>query len=364
MRRQLGELRPGAARMIARKQIYDQHEVGVYHCFSRCVRRAFLCGKDEYTGKDYSHRKQWLEELLELAATYYVVDVLAFGILDNHFHVMLRQRPDLRKKLSATAVARRWLMLHPKRRDAKGNACEPTWDEIREITKDGKRVKELRNRLANISWFVGFVKEKLARRANKEDDVTGAFFEKRFEMKRLLTENAVLACSIYIDLNPIRAGLALTPETSEQTSAWRRIQATLARREGRVAKEAMTDRWLAPIYDRSLPKNQQFATKGWRASDKAALGMQLEQYLELLDWCGRQVRLGKTGKIPNHLAPILDRLGIQREHWLDLVQSFGQLFRRIAGDAEAIEQHAAIHRRKWYHGLAHCRQMFVANDTH
>ena len=52
----------------ARNQIVDENEPGLYHCFSRCVRRAFLCGQDEYTGKNYDHRKQWIEERLEFLA--------------------------------------------------------------------------------------------------------------------------------------------------------------------------------------------------------------------------------------------------------------------------------------------------------
>lgn len=149
--------------------------IRVYHCFSRCVRRAFLCGVDEYTGKNDDHRKQWIEDLLELAASCHVIDVLSFGIMDNHFHVMLRNRPDLEKKLSPTTVARRWLLLHPKRRDKNGKPCEPTRKELHEITKDKKRVAELRKRLANILWLMGFVKERVARRANAEDEVSGAF---------------------------------------------------------------------------------------------------------------------------------------------------------------------------------------------
>ena len=205
--------------MIARKDIYDRDEMGVYHCFSRCVRRSFLCGEDEYSGQNYDHRKGWIEELLELAATGFVIDVISFSVLDNHFHVMLRNRPDLRDKLPPMGVARRWLLLFPKRRKEDGTPCEPSMEEMRKITKDPKRVDVLRERLGNISWMMGYVKERVAKWANKEDGVGGTFFEKRFQMIRLLSENAILACSIYVDLNPIRAGVAKTPETSTRTSA-------------------------------------------------------------------------------------------------------------------------------------------------
>lgn len=348
--------------MNARKEIYDKNDFGVYHCFSRCVRRSFLCGEDEYTGKNYDHRKFWIEELLEIAAQGFVIDILSFSVMDNHFHVMLGNRPDLRNKLSPMAVARRWLLLFPKRRDEHGLACEPTFAEIKVITDDTKRINKLRDRLGDISWLMGYVKWRVARRANLEDKVTGTFFEKRFEMRRLLTDNAVLACSIYVDLNPIRAEIAETPEASVHTSAYRRIQGAQARKEGKQSKQAMADRWLAPIHHTEVPKNQQFAGKNWRASDKSYLPFTFEQYLNLLDWSGRQSQAGKSGKIPDDLAPILERLEINSDRWLDLVQNFHDLFRRIAGTADSVKRHAASHEHHWFHGIQNCREIFELGE--
>ena len=123
----------------ARSEIYDPDSEGVYHCFSRCVRRAWLCGKDKQSGRNHEHRKAWLQELLELAATYFVIDMLSFSILSNHFHVILRNRPDRRDELSPEEIARRWLMVYPKRRDDAGNAREPTTKDIEKITSDVAR---------------------------------------------------------------------------------------------------------------------------------------------------------------------------------------------------------------------------------
>jgi hypothetical protein len=141
-----------------------------------------------------------------------------------------------------------------------------------------------------------------------------------------------------------------------------RIQGLEARRAGKQSKQAMADRWLAPVSATAVPQNQRFAEKQWRASDDPGLAITIEQYLELVDWSGRQVRAGKTGKIPPHLAPILDRLGINRERWLDVVTSFGELFSRIAGNAEDVEQHAASHQRCWFHGVENCRKIFSTGD--
>ena len=203
---------------------------------------------------------------------------------------------------------------------------------------------------------MAFVKETVARWANAEDDCRGAFWEKRFSMQKLLTPNAALACSLYIDLNPIRAGLAKTPETSQHTSAYRRIRGMLARRAGKTSKQAMEDRWLAPIHDRELPKNQRFGEKQCRASDDPAIDLTLEQYLELLDFSGREIKRDKPGSIPQHLAPILERLRIRGLRILS--QRFQELFCYVVGDPEAVQRHAANQNRRWFRGIRNCRRFF------
>jgi hypothetical protein len=65
-----------------------------YHCFNRIVRRNFLCGFDPHSGKDYSHRLEWLYQRLRYLARYFALDVLGYAILSNHFHLVLRNRPD------------------------------------------------------------------------------------------------------------------------------------------------------------------------------------------------------------------------------------------------------------------------------
>ena len=93
---------------ICRRFLVDPTEVGIDHCVNRCVRRSFLCGKDPVSGKDYEHRRQWMQDRIQFLAGQFGVDVLGFAVPSNHLHVVLRNRPDVVQDWSDTEVARRW----------------------------------------------------------------------------------------------------------------------------------------------------------------------------------------------------------------------------------------------------------------
>ena len=333
---------------VARAEVFDPAEVSVFHCVNRCVRRCFLCGEDPLTGRNYSHRKAWLEARLELLAGAFGIDVLAFAILSNHIHLVLRNRPDVVATWSDTEVTRRWLRLCPKRRsehDAEppGEPPEPpetlesTEAELDSIRCVPEKLVEIRRRLSDISWLMRMIAEPVARQANREDGVNGRFWQGRFHAVRLCDEAALLACMAYVDLNLVRAGIAATPKTSEYTSIKRRIESLDAPpaqvvTPGCAAQAAPPDGWLAPIpLDEATTDPGPLASAtGRRASDKGCLPLSLADDLELVDWTGRQMVVGKSS-IPAHLPPILERLGIAAGNWLPLVTGFGRLFHRVAG---------------------------------
>lgn len=455
----------------ARRQIVAEGEVGIYHCLARCVRRAFLCGRDPLTGHDYEHRKEWVRRRLEFLAGIFAIDVCGYAAMSNHLHVVLRQRPDLADRWSDEDLARRWWRLCPRRRLPDGSPAEPTPSELAALTADA-RLAQWRQRLAHVSWFMRALCEPIARRANKEDQCTGRFWEGRFRSQALLDEAAVLACSVYVDLNPIRAGLAETPETSAYTSVCDRIaglndhnsvrnnvrtnvyntgrhergrrgagrgagrdprhEAQLDERLGarhdarrKVRPDARLDArhpqsgatldsrldasrladWLCPVNEagdepRPNPraatrrgKSRRHARAGSRAgagaaarasaaagvaaragaaaagvamaevsrraSEKGFLPLALESYLELVDWTGRQVRRDKRGAIPGHLAPILKRLCLNGETWVETVQHFGRWFRRAAGRATSLAERAGRSGQQWFHGVGPARLAFT-----
>ena len=158
---------------------------------------------------------------------------------------------------------------------------------------------------------------------------------------KLCDDIALLACLIYVDLNPIRARIVETPEDSEHTSAKRRIE--------RQAGDDSVANWLVPLtLDELAPPGPMNSRLPTRCSDKGCLPILLEDYLMLLDWTGRQIVQGKSGSVPTHLAPILQRLGIDAENWLPLTTKFDRLFYRFAGRRDTLAAEAHRRGRRWY----------------
>ena len=218
----------------SRRDIVCPEEVGVYHCWSRCVRRAFLCGHDPVTGTDYQYRRLW----------------------------------------------------------------------------------------------------------------------------------------VYVDLNQIRVGEASTPESSRHTSAYDRI---CARQQRQLAQQGATDLvpigeapdgWMCELtLDQRAPLNDPrwlTSASARRASDKGLLPVRLDDYLQLLDASGRIVREGKSGAIPSHLQPILDRLGIRPEMWSALVTGYDEMFGHVVGGFAEVSQRAARAGRRWCRGQSNCAAAFTS----
>ncbi len=82
-----------------------------YHCICRCVRRAFLCGKDHYSGQDYEHRRQWVVDRLAVLAEVFAIDLCAYAVMSNHYHVVVRINQQKALSWSDREVAERWMQL-------------------------------------------------------------------------------------------------------------------------------------------------------------------------------------------------------------------------------------------------------------
>ena len=260
----------------------DESTVGVYHCINRCVRRAFLCGEDPVSGNNFDHRKDWIQRRLEFLAGQFAIDVIGFSVMSNHFHTILRNRPDVVASWSDSEVARRWWNLFPARRNSDGTPAKPRRADLKALTR---QINKLRRRLSSISWLMRCLCENVARRANSEDDSSGRFWSGRFRSQKLLDETSILACAIYVDLNPIRAMVTTTPEESRFTSAYQRIQARQKRagRRDDSPNALAGDAWLSPIELQEEESRSLAAKPSRRASNRGFLPLTLDEYLQLLD---------------------------------------------------------------------------------
>ena len=283
------------------------------------MRRAYLAGDT------FDHRKLWIEERLQLLARCFAVEVAGYAVMSNHVHVIMRMQPSQPQEWSADEVVRRWRSAFPKKTNKDGTAQLPTDVEIAVQAMDTLTVEKWRKRLSNVGYFMKAFKEPISRRANKEDGCSGAFWEGRYHSQVLLDQAALIACMAYIDLNPIRAKITDRPETSQFTSAYRRIG---ARNRHRAAQEIITrqprsankvlaaehltknlahaeiDLWLTPM--KNCVVGEPLANKRFTP----------DEYLTLLDATGRLLKSGKRGAIPPELAPILQRLDLSVDAWL------------------------------------------------
>ncbi len=342
---------------MTRAELFAADEIAIVHVMGRVVRRCFLLGDDPITGKNFDHRKLWIEQRLERLAAAMGVDLLAFSILSNHFHLVLRSRPDVVETWDDSEVARRWLLLCPIRRDGQGLPLEPSEPELNSIRNDAERVAKIRLRLSDISWWMRLLCQHIAMRANREDEENGKFFQSRFQAVRLLDETAVLACAAYVDLNPIRAALAETLETSDHTSVQRRLH-TMQAANRRLAS-AVPDRMLSPIKIDELRDalGAHPSRSPHRCSDKGFLSMSDIAYFQLLDWTARQVAQGKSGVTPAHIPPLLKRLRLAPEAWCGLVENFGNLFHNVAGQPRVVDTTRSLIRRRRFHLRSQTRKL-------
>ena len=360
-----------------RSEVYRPGEQAIVHVMNRCVRKCFNLGLDKKTGKNYTYRRRKFEKELQKSVSGFAIDMLSFALMDNHFHLMLRSRPDVVNQWDDREVVRQWHKLCPQFKNKDGSPIENPGDElVIPLTADVDEVAKWRERLSDISWFMKLISERIARWCNAEDNIPGHFWEGRFKSVLLLDERAILTCSMYVDLNRIKAELDKSLETSDYTSIQRRLQAfvihtsmrgILAEQvQGGEAETTVTtvvlgesagsadyipdagqaistlpDAHLAPIHidEKNDPIGPHLSSSGTRCSDKGFLPITQEQYVELLRWTADQLRNQHGGRTFDDSPPLLTQLQIESDVWCKLVTQFTDLFFTVAGMPESIDQH-------------------------
>jgi REP element-mobilizing transposase RayT len=307
----------------ARSLLIAPGSSGTFHCIQRCVRRAYLCGIDRLTGQSFEHRKDWIEQRLVLLADCFAVAIHAYAVMSNHLHLVVQIDPAVAGGWSDDEVAARWVRLFPPREDTEAARA----GKRKVLLAQPERLGVVRQRLADLSWLMRCLAEPVARAANAEDHCTGRFWEGRFKAQLLCDDRAVLAAMAYVDLNPVRAGIATRLQDSDHTSV-------KARLEGLRAADVASP--LAPI--RGLPL-------------LACLPLTLGEYLALVEWTGKQVHPGKRGSLATDAPSVLARLEAREDRWPVRVKAIGSGYWRVVGEVDDLIGRARQLNQRWLKGV-------------
>tara|TARA_B110000908_G_C10172330_1_gene411496 strand:+ start:156 stop:1136 length:981 start_codon:yes stop_codon:yes gene_type:complete len=316
-----------------RSQQISLSDTPYYHICSRTVRKAFLCGVDKETGVSYEHRRSWIEKRIFQLSQVFAIDICAHAVMHNHLHLVIHVDSEQVNNWSTLDVLTRWHTLF------KGTLLTRKYQREQSLTKFEMAMVEetaqvYKQRLIDISWFMRALNEPIARQANKEDKCTGHFWEGRFKSQALLDEGALLSCMVYVDLNPVRAGIAPTPEQSSFTSIQLRIKAAIKGEQ---------------------PTTLLAFTGNEHQERISGISFSLKDYLTLVDETGRVIREDKRGAIETKTTKILSRLHISDESWLKLTTNFEGIFTGAVGTAEHLckfTQHVGLKRA---HGKANAQ---------
>ena len=341
----------------ARSELVDAELTRYYHCISRCVRGAFLCGEG------YEHRKDWIEKRIELLAQNFAISVAGFSVMDNHIHLLVRLDPDDVGRWSDEEVLRRWIAIYPPPTLAMDDEkVVKMW--LDHHAKDEQRMAKIRERLADLGWFMKALKEPLSRLANKEDECKGAFWEGRFKSIAILDEEALLSVCAYIDLNPVAAGIAETPESSKHTSVRQRVKHVHQAGKLDVLKDAKKGaatavksarridikHWLVPLVDQrkeSSIKKTSCDESGCRAGMFESIS--LGSYIAIVEYTGRLFRNGKA-RISSMVADVFERLETSSDLWFarlkKMLEASDLRGRYFAADSDKIRNVAQSHGKR------------------
>lgn len=221
---------------IARKHLIDYSKTCFYHCMSRCVRQHFLLDSVQFCNGQFNYRNEWIQRRLLFLSDVFAIDLLSFAIMDNHTHLVLHANVELAQRWSNLEVLKRWSKL-----GTLPLLCQlylsPDWrnklNDV-ELAVVLDQVDGYRHKLMDISMFMSSFNYYIARRANKEDNASGHFWEARFKSQALLDSQAVLSCMHYVDLNPIRSKKAKTLYDSHFTSIYHRLDVASNYSQARV----------------------------------------------------------------------------------------------------------------------------------
>ncbi len=312
------------------------------------------------TGENYEHRKIWVVEKLNELSEIFAIEICAYAILSNHYHVILHVATDTAKRWNQDEVIERWRNLFGggvliERYLAGQCTTQAEHDKVTETAEIW------RARLMDISWFMRCLNESIARQANKEDNCKGRFWEGRFKSQALLDERALLACMVYVDLNPIRAGMCETPEASDFTSIQQRLHAY---QEKAAHNQDATDS-KSGNGDNNEKTSATIQLNAFTGGFNTRQGIPFAEidYFELTDWTGRAVHPKKKGAISEGLPSLLTRLALSKENWIETVSGYEKHFSDFVGQEARMKDAGASRGMKWLRGLRACQRLLSTSNN-
>ncbi|MFM7518028.1 MAG: hypothetical protein ACKO3V_13880 [Pirellula sp.] len=359
-----------------RRSLIDPDQVTIAHVVAKTARNLFLLGVETQATDYNSHRKDWIVDILEFQSSLMAIDLLDYCLLSNHIHQILRSRPDAVKEWTDEEVARRWLNLCPKSKKCLkvGDKVHrvpipPKETQIQALANNEKKIKDIRERLSSISWWMRLLCQKVAQRANFEDGGSmGPFWKGRFHSTIIEDTDHLLGCALYVDLNAVKASMARGIDDYKYTSAKVRLDrlrsteealqkqevlkadsvlvvdspGDVSSAEGCQAKEEKggddesgfipgmsKGEFLSAIKLESMADDPQLHDRGFRCSDKGFLEYSEREYFDALEWCIRNkiTERESTDKLPGDIPECIQKHRFGPKLVIRQAKEFDQMYR-------------------------------------
>jgi REP element-mobilizing transposase RayT len=350
-----------------RGSLIKPDEITIVHTVAKTVRNLFLFGGDLASQTHNSNRKDWILDIIEFQSSLMAIDLLGFALMSNHIHQILRSRPDVVKKWDNLEVARRWMTLCPKSKKCfvVGDRVEHVpiaakETQIQALAQNEKRIAQLREQLSSISWWMRLLCQKVAQRVNIEDGGSlGHVWKGRFHATVIENTDYLLGCTFYVDLNAVKAGLALGIDDYKYTSAKIRLDMLRSKiqandkQEGPptepVPKAEAQEEISVPMISKgeflsvmkidTLSNDPQLHTQGYRCSDKGFLDHTDKEYLRALEWCiTNKIFEREVKTLPEDIPDCIRQHRFGAEMVLKQAKAFGKMYRYWTGREPSLDE--------------------------
>ncbi len=328
---------------VARKQIVNLNTTTYYHCTTRCVRGEYLCGQDRISGKNYLHRRQLIIDRIAFLARYFCIDICAYAVMENHYHLVLRVNRDKAKRLNINQVYDLYTSIYKTSKPlAQAFFDKNASKQLKRMAK--ATILKWRARLYDMGWFMRSLNEFIAKQANAEDGKKGHFWASRYYSQALLDRSSLLTCMAYVDLNQIRSAQCSSLDSCLFSSIRQRLAQTQQSPESSMHEH------------RSLP-----CLLGFENTGSDGIDFSLQSYVNLVEVSGKVVREGKRGYLLDEHQGLLKELQLNEDSWTLLISKFEGMFHHFAGLPKKLNEHAGASGKLFHKGAARLNKVIASS---